>query len=111
MYIIINQRRYPVQLEQNATAQAFVSLLPLVLDMEELNGNEKYVYLGEHLPSEPQCPGMINAGDIMLFGSNCVVVFYESFRTHYAYSRIGRVLSTEGLRLALGKSNVKVAFE
>lgn len=111
MQLIIHQRKYPVRLADNATARTFARLLPLTLGMEELNGNEKYVYLGEHLPSAPQCPGKIEAGDVMLFGSNCLVVFYESFHTRYAYSRIGWVENAADLREELGKGAVKVSFE
>jgi|SRR3712207_1748987 len=111
MNLIINHKKYPVRLDNGITARALVELLPITLDMEELNGNEKFVYLAECLPSEPACPGTIHAGDIMLFGSNCLVVFYQTFRTRYAYSRIGRVEDAEELREALGKSDVRIIFE
>lgn len=111
MKLIINHKQFAVRPANNTSARAFAEILPLTLDMNELNGNEKYAYLGEHLPAEPQCPKEIQAGDIMLFGSNCLVVFYESFRTRYAYSRIGKIQDTEGLREALGKETVKVTIE
>ena len=43
--IQIGSKSFEAQLEDNATAQAFVQMLPLTLQMEELNGNEKYSYL------------------------------------------------------------------
>lgn len=75
MKLIVNHKKFDVQLAKNTTALAFEQLLPISLDMEELNGNEKYAYLGEALPSAPQCPTQIHAGDIMLFGGNCLVIF------------------------------------
>lgn len=36
--------------------------------MSDLNGNEKYYYLDENLPTNSENIGHINAGDIMLYG-------------------------------------------
>ena len=52
----------------------------------------------------------IKAGDIMLYGSNCIVVFYKSFDTTYKYTRIGRITKTKGLKKALGEGRIKVRF-
>jgi len=98
-------------LADNATAEAFKSLLPLTLNMTELNGNEKYNYLSTNLPSNASNPGTIHAGDIMLYGSNCVVLFYETFATSYRYTRIGAIDDPAGLSAALGGGNVTVKFE
>jgi len=95
----------------NETAKAFIDLLPLTLDMEELNGNEKYNYLSENLPNTPTNPVTINSGDIMLWGQNCVVLFYETFSTSYSYTKIGYLDNTAGLKEALGSGNVTVTFE
>lgn len=95
----------------NETAEAFVALLPMTIDMEELNGNEKYHYLSGNLPNSPANPGTINAGDIMLWGQNCVVLFYETFSTSYSYTKIGKVDNTTGLKEALGTGDVTVKFE
>ena len=91
-------------------ARAFESLLPLQLDMKELNGNEKYAYLDHALPAKAEKPGRIEAGDIMLYGDDCIVVFYESFDTPYSYTRIGKISDTEGLKAALGAGGVSVTF-
>ena len=78
--------------------------------MSELNGNEKFFYLDSSLPTDSQAPGQINAGDLMLYGNNCLVVFYESFSSGYSYTRLGRVTDPLGLADALGKSEVTVTF-
>ncbi len=65
--------------------------LPLTLEMDELNGNEKYYYLNEDLPSSSGRVDMIRTGDLMLYGSNCLVSFFETFETRYAYTRIGHI--------------------
>lgn len=87
----INNNIYNANIESNETAQKFISKLPLTLNMNELNGNEKYSYLDESLPNNPIKPTTINKGDIMLFGSNCLVIFYKTFNTSYSYTKIGHI--------------------
>ena len=69
--------------------------------MTELNGNEKYFYLDDALPTDASRPDGIRAGDLMLYGSECIVLFYESFSTAYSYTPIGRVQNPEGLTEAV----------
>lgn len=107
----IGNSTFTVTLADNATAQAFADLLPLRLNMSELNGNEKYIYLAQSLPSQPTSPGTIQTGDLMLYGSTCIVLFYESFSTSYRYTRIGRVDNPAGLAAAVGSGSVTVSFE
>ena len=87
----INDNIYNASIENNETAQKFMSKLPLTLNMNELNGNEKYYYLDESLPNNPIKPTTINKGDIMLFGNDCLVVFYKTFNTSYSYTKIGHI--------------------
>lgn len=91
MKIIINGKEYIVKLESNNTVSSLLKMLPLKLEMKELNGNEKYVYFNESLPTNPSNPKKINKGDLMLFGNNCLVLFYESFDTTYSYTKIGHI--------------------
>ncbi len=88
---IIDGKEYQVSLEDNKTAKSFVSLLPQELNMNELNGNEKFIYLDKDLPTNLTNPKNINAGDIMLYGPNCLVIFYKSFETNYSYTKIGHI--------------------
>lgn len=111
MKMIVGEYTFDVEYVDNNTAEAFKKMLPVTLKMEELNGNEKYCYIDSSLPTASSNPGTINAGDIMLFGSNCVVVFYETFKTSYSYTRIGKVKDTASLKKALGSGNVTIKFE
>ena len=106
----IGDRSFTATMEQNSTAEAFRALLPLTLEMQELNGNEKYYYLSQALPANRTKVGTIHAGDIMLYGDNCVVVFYETFTTTYQYTPIGHITNLEGLKSALGNSKVTITF-
>ncbi|WP_428070530.1 cyclophilin-like fold protein [Chryseobacterium gambrini] len=109
--ITINSKVFKVNLQDNATAKAFKELLPLTLDMKELNSNEKYAELPESLPVKASGPGTIQNGDLMLYGSNVVVLFYKTFSTSYAYTKIGNVDHADDLADALGSDNVLVKFE
>lgn len=108
--ITVNGRAFSATLYDNETAKAFKERLPLTLDMSELNGNEKYYYLPDSLPRNSSRPSAINAGDIMLYGSDCIVIFYESFSTSYSYTPIGKIEDPDGLAAALGSGSVQVAF-
>ncbi len=108
--VTINGREFSATLYDNETARTFKELLPLTLDMSELNGNEKYYYLPDSLPRNSSIPSGINAGDIMLYGSDCIVIFYESFSTSYSYTPIGKIDDPDGLAAALGSVSVQVAF-
>lgn len=109
--ITANGREFTAALYDNETANALKKRLPLTLDMSELNGNEKYYYLPEGLPTDSSKPSMIHSGDIMLFGSDCLVIFYENFKTSYSYTPIGKINDPDGLAAALGGGGVTVSFE
>lgn len=110
MKITINGIQFTATLESGAAAQAFARLLPLEISMNELNGNEKYCYLDEPLPQNAERVGRIEAGDIMLWGDDCIVVFYESFNTSYRYTRLGKVINAENLAHAAGAGTAQVTF-
>ena len=108
--IKINGEIFNVTLKDNDAARAFKEILPLELNMNELNGNEKYFYLGDDLPTDSINVGQIHKGDLMLYGSDCIVLFYKDFPTSYSYTRLGTLDNPEGLAEILGDGNVNVAF-
>ena len=79
--------------------------------MTELNGNEKYYDFPSALPTNASVGGDIKAGDLMLYGSNVLVLFYKNFNTSYSYTKLGYVDNPTGLAQALGAGNVIVKFE
>lgn len=111
MKIKIGHSVFIATLYDNTTSTAFRSLLPLTVNMIELNGNEKYVDLPRNLPANASHPGTIENGDLMIYGSSTLVLFYKTFSTSYSYTRFGRIDDVTGLVPALGTGNVSVIFE
>lgn len=108
--IIINGQVFDAVLADNPTGQAFARLLPLSLEMSELNGNEKYYYLDSTLPTASYRPGVIEVGDILLYGTDCIVLFYDTFSSGYSYTHIGKLTDTKGLKDAVGIGKANVVF-
>lgn len=108
--ITVNGKEFNAVFYNNETANAFINMMPLTLNMNELNGNEKYYNLSTTLPVNSERVGSIKKGDIMLYGSNCIVIFYESFNTSYSYTKIGYIENTDNLTAALGSGSVSVTF-
>ena len=109
--ITIRDKTFSAKLYDNEAAKKFSEMLPLTLDMTELNGNEKYFYLSDNLPANSKRPDKINSGDIMLYGSNCIVLFYDTFSTSYSYTPIGCIEDTTELISALGEGDIEVKFD
>ena len=95
--VIINDKEYDVDLIDNITVKEFLKELPTEYLMKELNGNEKYYFLDNSLPTVVEDVGHINKGDVMLYKDNCLVIFYESFDTPYQYTKIGHINNLDEL--------------
>ena len=106
----INGNSFTAMLYDNETTRELLNRFPLEVSMSELNGNEKYYYFDESLPTNSYKPGNISTGDIMLYGSDCLVIFYEDFDTPYSYTRPGKIDNVDNLKDALGKANVNVVI-
>ena len=101
--ISIEQNSFSAQLYNNSSSKAIIDMLPI-------NGNEKYYYLSNSIPTDAYKVQYIHKGDIMLYGSNCIVIFYEDFETSYSYTPIGFLEDCENLKEILGDENVEVTF-
>lgn len=109
--IKIGSETFVAILYENKTAEALKAMMPLTLNMSELNSNEKYVQLSTDLPTNTENIGTIQEGDLMLWGANTLVLFYKNFPTSYSYTKIGRIENPTGLASAVGPKNVTVIFE
>ena len=111
MKITVGTAVFTATLYDNPSATAFKALFPLTINMTELNNNEKYFDLPNPLPINASVGVDIKVGDLTLYGSNTLVLFYKSFNTSYSYTKLGYVDNPTGLAKALGNGNVVVKFE
>ena len=109
--LIVNDKTFTATLDRNQTVNELISMFPMTLHMSDLHANEKYNYLSSSLTTNSNIPGRINAGDIKLFGNNCLVVFYESFSTSYSYTDLGKVDNVDEFIAELGSGSVSIRFE
>ena len=108
--IQVGNKNFTATLYDNDTARALLEKLPLTLNMDELNGNEKFFFFSEKFPANSEHVRNIRAGDLMLYGSDCLVLFYKSFSTSYSYTRLGYMEDAAGLAEALGSGSAEVTF-
>lgn len=111
IHIIVGSTAFIATLYDNSTTKVFLTMLPMTINMGEMNGNEKYYDLPNSLPAANVRPATICNGDIMLYGSRTLVLFYETFSTSYSYTKIGRVDNPLGLKAALGAGSITVKFK
>ena len=111
MKLVVEGRSFEIKLADTDVARELVTRLPLTLAMSELNGNEKYCNLSKPLPVQAKPPRRVEIGDMMLWGDDCLVIFYKSFDTPYSYTYIGKIANTTGFADALGSGNVTVILQ
>lgn len=109
--ITVGNSEFTATLNNNETVNTFISMLPLEVNMNEMGGYEKFYNLPQNLPGSASNVGTTNEGDLMIWSSNCLVLFYVTRSTSYSYIRLGRIDNTSGLSQALGSGNVQVKFE
>jgi hypothetical protein len=110
VWVTVGERRFAITLNDTEAARAFAAMLPLTIAMADLNSNEKHAELPASLPANASRPGTIRNGDLMLYGTNTLVLFYVTFESSYSYTRLGRVDDPAGLAQALGSRDVRVVF-
>ena len=107
--IIIGDVNLTATLENNESADAFMEMMPVTVQMSGYGGFEQVGSLGSSLPSNDS-QTQTSAGDIVLYNSNSVVMFYGS--NSWSYTRLGHIndKSAEELRQILGTGNIEVTF-
>ena len=111
--IIVNNQEFTATMQDNTASQELLQMLPLQLDMTELNGNEKYhQFSDKKFSTNSHIVKNIANGDLMIFGNNYLVIFYKNFtQNNYAYTPIGKIDNPKNLPQALGRGNVKIQIK
>ncbi len=108
--LLIDDQTYTAQLYNNAATQKLLELFPLSITMEDLNQNEKFYYLPQNLPTAAEAVESVQAGELMLYGENCLVLFYKGFSTPYSYTRLGYIKNAAAWGKAAGGGTVQAVF-
>ena len=106
----VNGQNFTATLEENAAADALVDMMeqgPVTIQMSDYSGFEKVGPLGTSLPTSNQ-QTTTQAGDIVLYQGNQIVIFYGS--NSWSYTRLGHIDDLSGWEEALGTGDVTVTF-
>lgn len=101
---------FSATLEKNEAMSALVEMMresPVVIQMSDYSGFEKVGSLGTSLPTS-NSQTTTQAGDIVLYNGNQIVIFYGS--NSWSYTRLGHIDDLTGWEDALGSGEVTVFF-
>ncbi len=104
----VGEQTFFATLEENAAVDALAELLrqgPLALQLHDYSRFEKVGPLGTDLPAEDR-QTTTQAGDIVLYTGNQIVLFYGS--NSWSYTRLGRIDDLTGWVEVLGSGDVTV---
>ena len=105
--IEVGGQTFTATLEQNDATAALIAMLPVTLSMRDYSGFEKVGSLGASLPAN-NAQTTTQAGDIVLYNGNQIVIFYGS--NSWSYTRLAHVDDLTGWSEALGSGDVTVTF-
>lgn len=108
--VTINEQVFTAALEDNVATKAFIEMIrstPISIVMQDHSGFEKVGSLGRNLPSE-NVQMQAKPGDIVLYNSNQIVVFYGS--NSWSYTKIGSISDLSGWESALGTGDITITF-
>ena len=107
--LTIGETAVPVTWEDNDSVRALIRLKPLTVKMSRYGGFEQVGPLGNTLPSA-DVQTTTKCGDIVLYSSNQLVIFYGS--NSWAYTRLGHIdLSEEEIKKLLQDKDVSVTLD
>lgn len=109
-YVSVGDTVFAATFAENVGAQALQEMLadgPVTISMSDYGGFEKVGALGQSLPTS-NSQTTTQAGDIVLYQGNQIVIFYGS--NSWSYTRLGKINDLSGWADALGSGNVSVTF-
>ncbi len=110
MILTIDGKSFPFTAEDNVATRALARRLeegPISLEMRDYGGFEKVGAPGFSLPSADHSM-RTEAGDIVLYNSDSIVIFYGS--NSWSYTKIGHIDDTAALTEALRNRTVSITF-
>ncbi len=108
--INVNGNTFSATLEDNTAAKEFYEIIKaegLTVEMSDYSGFEKVGSLGRTL-SANDVQTRTKSGDIVLYNSSQLVMFYGS--NSWSYTRLGRIDNLSGWEDALGSGNITAEF-
>lgn len=110
MNVQIGSSTFTATLEDNAAVDSLMEMMknaPVIIQMSDYSGFEKVGPLGKSLPTSNQ-QTTAQAGDIVLYNGNQIVIFYGS--NSWSYTRLGKIDDLSGWKDALGSGDVTATF-
>ena len=112
LVLTVNSTPVTVQWEQNESVTALMELVgnePLTIRMSMYGGFEQVGPIGQSLPRN-DAQTTTQAGDIVLYSGNQIVVFYGS--NSWAYTRLGHITdkTPQELKELLGNGDVTITI-
>ena len=101
--IQIDDKFYTADLEDNEAAREFAQMLPISVEMRDYGGFEKVGSLGKSLTSSDSQTTTV-VGDIVLYNSDQIVIFYGS--NSWSYTRLGHIDNFSDI----GSGNITAVF-
>lgn len=110
--IMVGSVEFIAQFSDTAPARVLLEQMPFTVEMRDHAGQEKVVQLPYAFPAATAVrPSIIEDGELYLWSSDRLVLFYTTFRNSYGgYVRLGRIEDTTGLLEALGHGVATVTF-
>ena len=109
MKLSIDNQELDVAWEDNDSVKALRGISPLTIDMHEYGGFEQVGSIGRQITSDDKNMTTL-PGDIVLYSSNQIVIFYGS--NTWEYTKLGHIdLSDNELNALLNKESVSLIIK
>lgn len=110
MNVKIGDKSFTAMLEDNSATRELIEMMkeaPISINMDDYSGFEKVGSLGRSLTTDNQ-QITTQAGDIVLYSGNQIVMFYGS--NSWSYTKIGKIDDLSGWEDALGNDSIVAIF-
>ncbi len=109
LVLTVDGIKLDVEWENNKSVEALKSLAPLTINTQQYGGFEQVGDIGSSLPQDDSNI-TTQAGDIVLYSSNSISIFYDS--NTWSYTRLGKITgkTQAELKELLGKDRVTVSI-